>query len=1107
MTIDKSWTQIRKRSNSTVFWQGLQSFLQMDKPHVNDRGFIRCPCNRCINNAQHQLEVLETHIHRFGFMSDYNEWIYHGENVYAASSSNVLHPNSGVHDRDEMFEVLEDIISNDAEVDQLGSQSSNVQYDDLFTALNSELYPGVSSFSSLNFLVKLMHLKVMNKWTNKSFDELLKLLKLAFPKMDLVESYYEAKKLMTKMGLGYQSIHVCKNDCALFWNENSMSETCPVCFESRWKMQAGRRTGKNVPHKVLRYFPLAPRLKRLFATSKTAKLMRWHQAGKSTDDNVMRHPVDGRAWKDFDSKHTEFADDVRNVRLGLAADGFNPFNNMSISYSMWPVVLTTYNLPPWLCMKPEYLMLSLLIPGPQSPGKDMDVFLRPLIEELKELWENGIDTRNAGNDRKVFKMRAALLWTVNDFPARSSLSGWSGQGYKACPTCNENTPSMRVIGKTAYFGHRRFLPSTHRWRSNLDFDGRTDRKRPPRKFSSVDIMDQLRRVKTTIPGKHPNYRGVKRKRGDDELNWRKKSIFYELPYWAEIELKHNLDVMHIEKNICDSLLGTLMGDPHKSKDTDNTRRDLQNLGIRSELHLYEDGNKLMKPAAEYTFSEANRRKFCRFIRSVKFPDGFAANLWKNVAQNDSRIVGLKSHDCHVIMQRLLPVGCRSLVNKTISSTIIELCTFFNQLCERTVNVTDMVKAQDQLVIILCKLERIFPPTFFDIMIHLVLHLPEEAILGGPVYMRWMYPFERNAAKPEGSISEGYVVDEALTFCSRYFDDIETRFNRPDRNDDGIHRTRRLFVFESQCKPMGKQSQVYVEKNVRDRAEFYILNNSPEIETYLNQHKQELQLRGCLNPDEAHRNEFADWFFEKIYAMNRVHAPEVTHELLSLASKSNIFVSSYPACIVNGVRFVTHAHDVRLKTQNSGVSVPGTENEIFYGQLQEILEFSYLNDFSVVLFKCKWFRCDSRRMITENNITSINITSESCKDDQFILASQAQQVFYVEDPSREDGINDIDLLQDNSSSNFTLFVDLGNLPQINLQRNDGDVIPIVQPFTAVSQHVNETVSFLNDDDEEDISEEDDETIEESVDEETDEGNDAVDTEEDDDDHSYHTSDSD
>ena len=98
----------------------------MAKPHVNDRGFIRCPCNRCINNVQHQLEVLETHIHRFGFMSDYNEWIYHRENVNAASSSNVPQPNSGVPDRDEMFDVLDDIITNDAEVDPLGAQSSNV---------------------------------------------------------------------------------------------------------------------------------------------------------------------------------------------------------------------------------------------------------------------------------------------------------------------------------------------------------------------------------------------------------------------------------------------------------------------------------------------------------------------------------------------------------------------------------------------------------------------------------------------------------------------------------------------------------------------------------------------------------------------------------------------------------------------------------------------------------------------------------------------------------------------------------------------------------------------------------------------------------------------
>ena len=208
-----------------------------------------------------------------------------------------------------------------------------------------------------------------------------------------------------------------------------------------------------------------------------------------------------------------------------------------------------------------------------------------------------------------------------------------------------------------------------------------------------------------------------------------------------------------------------------------------------------------------------------------------------------------------------------------------------------------------------------------------------------------------------------------------------------------------------------------------------------------------------------------------------------------------------------------------------MSVPRTGQEMFYGQLHEILEFSYLNRFSVVLFRCKWFKCDSNHMVTENNITSININGEAYKDDQFILASQAKQVFYVADPSRgpnwrvvqhvkhrsiwditDDGLSDIDLLQHNSSSNFTLFVDLGNLQEINLLRRDQDVIPIVQPVTNASRLVTDDSSFLNDADEVELSDEEDESVEEYADEETD-AEIEIDTEEDDDDRSYHASDSD
>lgn len=77
--------------------------------------------------------------------------------------------------------------------------------------------------------------------------------------------------------------------------------------------------------------------------------MKWHVDGRM-EGEMMRHPMDSLAWKNFDNVHPSFALEPQNVRLGLESDEFNPFGNMSISYSMWPVVLIPYNLPPWMCM-------------------------------------------------------------------------------------------------------------------------------------------------------------------------------------------------------------------------------------------------------------------------------------------------------------------------------------------------------------------------------------------------------------------------------------------------------------------------------------------------------------------------------------------------------------------------------------------------------------------------------------------------------------------------------------------------------------------------------------------------------------------------------------
>ncbi|KAL5844117.1 hypothetical protein ACOSQ4_010075 [Xanthoceras sorbifolium] len=167
--------------------------------------------------------------------------------------------------------------------------------------------------------------------------------------------------------------------------------------------------------------------------------MKWHVEGR-TDDGVLRHPAVSRAWKAFDKGNPDFASDSRNFRLGLAADSFNPFRTMSTTHSTWLVLFISYNLPSWMCMKQPCLMLSVLIYGPKGPGNKIDVYLQPLIEELKDLWHEGVLTYDASSNQ-MFKLYAALLWTINDFPAFGNLSGWSTRNKKTCFCCHQNTKS------------------------------------------------------------------------------------------------------------------------------------------------------------------------------------------------------------------------------------------------------------------------------------------------------------------------------------------------------------------------------------------------------------------------------------------------------------------------------------------------------------------------------------------------------------------------------------------------------------------------------------------------------------------------------------------
>ncbi|XP_060186724.1 uncharacterized protein LOC132616141 isoform X2 [Lycium barbarum] len=708
-----------------------------------------------------------------------------------------------------------------------------------------ELYQGCVKYSKLSFLVRLYHIKCMCGMSDKAMTMIIELLHDAFENAKIPKSFYEAKKTIKKLGLSYNKIHACPNDCMLYRGADKERQECKRCSTSRWKVNSKKKKFSDLeankkktpqPAKVLRYFPLIPRLQRLFMSSKTSSDMRWHSVD-CHKDGLLRHPRDAEAWKKFDFTFPEFSQDPHNVRLALASDGFNPFGHMSANHSIWPVVLIPYNTPPWVCMKQSNFILSMIIPGKRMPGNDIDVYLQPLIDELKELWD-GVQTFDALST-ETFKMRAALMWTISDFPGYGILSGWS------------------------------------------------------------------------------------------------------------------------------------------------------------------------------TY------------------DGYSSNISRCVDVNQRRLFGLKSHDCHILMQQLLPIALRNALHGLVSAVIADLSSFFRQLCSKVLNPMDLDNLQNQIILTLCHLEMIFPPSFFTVMVHLVVHLVDEVRHLGPVHYRWMYPIERflghlksfvrNMAQPEGSIVEGYLADEILTFCSRYFEDVETRMNRPRRVDDkpndvGYHEKETMFP------KIGKSvagSYFKLPPMQKLQAHRHVLINCPAVDPFIQEFRTETKrrlrsrTRSESTIDKIVHKEFVDWFQKRI--LNDVN--EHPRELRWLAVGPLEEAKRFTSYNVNGFKFRTLSRVQGLKTQNCGVFgtfdtrsyASNRDNNMvvggvpYYEKLVDIIELNYNGQFTVTLFKCQWANTTTDRGIKKDELgfTSVNFSHSIHLGDReehepYILASQAQLVYYVDD---------------------------------------------------------------------------------------------------------------
>lgn len=184
-----------------------------------------------------------------------------------------------------------------------------------------------------------------------------------------------------------------------------------------------------------------------------------------------------------------------------------------------------------------------------------------------------------------------------------------------------------------YMWHRCFLRTDHKYRKMTSKFNRTEENDPPPKPTTEEKICAMTEKIQCVFGKCPKKcsKGTMHKKPDDELPppFKKHLIFVKyLPCWKDLESHHAIDVMHLEKNVFDNTIGTLLDVPSKTKDGLQSWADLGEMGIREELYPTEgkkNGNVYL-PLACFTLILEEKKAICKSLRDVKVPIGFSSNI-------------------------------------------------------------------------------------------------------------------------------------------------------------------------------------------------------------------------------------------------------------------------------------------------------------------------------------------------------------------------------------------------------------------------------------------------------------------------------------------------
>ena len=1026
MQMNRQWMYGNRLSGE--FTTGLKDFLVVANANKQG-GFVICPCVICKNQKGYSSSRdVHMHLLRHGFMPSYNCWTKHGERGVIMEEDeegdDFIDESYLAHFGDTFMEDAEgegegEEEARDDPVDDLGrtiadarrrceTEKERENLDRMLEDHRKALYPGCDDgLKKLGCTLDLLKWKAEAGVADSAFENLLKMLKNMFPKNnELPASTYEAKKVVCPLGLEVLKIHACINDCILYRGEYENLNECPVCTALRYKIRGddpgddveGEKPRKRVPAKVMWYAPIIPRLKRLFRNKEHAKLLRWHKEDRKSDGEL-RHTADGTQWRKIDREFKDFAADARNIRFGLSTDGMNPFGEQSSSHSTWPVTLCIYNLPPWLCMKRKFIMMPVLIQGPKQPGNDIDVYLRPLVDELLQLWGRpGVRVWDE-HKKEEFNLRALLFVTINDWPALSNLSGLSNKGYNACTHCLHETESVHLPNckKNVYLGHRRFLPKIHPVRKKgKHYNGKADHRPKPAERTGAEVFDMVKDLKV-IFGKGPGGQSVPKGADGHAAMWKKKSIFWELEYWKVLDVRSAIDVMHVTKNICVNLL-SFLGVYGKTNDTKEARQDQQRLKDPDDRHP-----EWFQGRASYALTKEEKVIFFECLSSMKVPSGFSSNIKGIINMAEKKFQNLKSHDCHVIMTQLLPIALRGLLPENVRVAIVKLCAFLNAISQKVINPEVLPRLQNDVIQCLVSFELVFPPSFFNIMTHLLVHLVEEIFILGPVFLHNMFPFERfmgvlkkyvrNRARPEGSIAKGYGNEEVIEFCVDFV---------PDLKPIGLPRSRHEGRLSGKG-TIGRKSTTCMDGHSLTEAHHTVLTNSSLVAPYFEKHKNILRSDNPGKPEswirKAHMETFGSWLRKHLMNDN-----DVVDQLYMLAKTPSSTITTFQGYEINGNTFYTIAQDKKSTNQNSGVRFDAaTENGqkvTYYGYIEEIWELDYGPSFKVPLFRCKWFKLTGGgvKVDQQYGMTMVDFNNLGYLDEPFVLAKDVAQVFYVKDMS-------------------------------------------------------------------------------------------------------------